>query len=52
MNELVGGLLERALPATRKRYAHRIANAKGTDFQNDAPRSFQNDRPDGAQRSA
>jgi hypothetical protein len=30
--------LERALPATRKRYAHRLANAGGTDFQN-APRS-------------
>ena len=30
--------LERALPATRKRYAHRLANAEGTDFQN-APRS-------------
>jgi hypothetical protein len=35
--------LERALPATRKRYAHRLANAAGTDFQN-APRSdIQND---------
>jgi hypothetical protein len=29
--------LERALPATRKRYAHRLANTKGTEFQN-APR--------------
>ena len=39
--------LARALPATRKRYAHRLANAltdkPGTKFQN-APRSdFQND---------
>jgi hypothetical protein len=42
--------LKRALPATRKRYAHRLANAGGTDFQN-APRSgFQNDvRPDDAE---
>jgi len=30
--------LERALPATRKRYAHRPANTQGTEFQN-APRS-------------
>jgi hypothetical protein len=29
--------LERALPATRKRYAHRLANAQGTIIQN-APR--------------
>jgi hypothetical protein len=29
--------LERALPATRKRYAHRLANAEGTNIQN-APR--------------
>jgi hypothetical protein len=29
--------LERALPATRKRYAHRLANAQGTRIQN-APR--------------
>jgi hypothetical protein len=29
--------LERALPATRKRYAHRLANIRGTDIQN-APR--------------
>ena len=29
--------LERALPATRKRYAHRLANTEGTEFQN-APR--------------
>jgi hypothetical protein len=35
--------LERALPATRKRYAHRLANAPGTDIQN-APRpDIQND---------
>jgi hypothetical protein len=35
--------LARALPATRKRYAHRLANTEGTNFQN-APRSdFQND---------
>ena len=26
--------LERALPATRKRYAHRLGNVEGTKFQN------------------
>ena len=30
--------LERALPGTRKRYAHRLANVEGTNIQN-APRS-------------
>ena len=30
--------MERALPATRKRYAHTLANAQGTSIQN-APRS-------------
>lgn len=35
--------LERALPATRKRLAHRLANTEGTHIQN-APRSdIQND---------
>lgn len=38
--------LERALPATRKRYAHRLANVEGTKFQNIAQNSFQND-PEG-----
>ena len=30
--------IERALPATRKRYAHALANTQGTSIQN-APRS-------------
>jgi hypothetical protein len=35
--------MERALPATRKRYAHALANTQGTSIQN-APRSgFQNE---------
>jgi hypothetical protein len=35
--------LERALPATRKRYAHRLANSQRTNFQNAPLISFQND---------
>src|ERR1700722_5909462 len=35
--------LERALPATRKRYAHRLANIKGTDIQNDGRNALQNE---------
>jgi hypothetical protein len=38
--------MERALAATRKRHAHRIAsapNSAGTDIQNDARNSIQND---------
>ncbi len=35
--------LERALPATRKRYAHRLGNVEGTKFQNIGQNSFQND---------
>ena len=35
--------LERALPATRKRYAHRLANTSGTNFQNEARRDIQNE---------
>ena len=38
--------LERALPATRKRYAHRLANIERTKFQNIGRNSFQND-PEG-----
>src|SRR5947207_2910756 len=34
--------LERALPATRKRYAHRLANARRTDFQNAVRSDVQN----------
>ena len=35
--------MERALPATRKRHAHRLANVERTKFQNIAQNSFQND---------
>ena len=34
--------LERALPATRKRYAHRLGNVEGTKFQKIGQNSFQN----------
>ena len=37
--------LERALPATRKRYAHALANAQGTSVQN-ATRSGVQNEPD------
>jgi hypothetical protein len=35
--------LERALPATRKRYAHALANAQGTSVQNAARSPAQNE---------
>jgi glucose-6-phosphate dehydrogenase assembly protein OpcA len=35
--------LERALPATRKRYAHAIANVQGTSIQNERRFGVQND---------
>jgi integrase len=35
--------LERALPATRKRHAHRLGNVEGTKFQNIGQNLFQND---------
>lgn len=35
--------LERALPATRKRYAHRLANEQRTSIQNGARNGFQNE---------
>jgi len=38
--------MERALAATRKRHAHRIAslpNAQGTEFRNEARKEFRND---------
>jgi hypothetical protein len=41
--------MERALAATRKRHAHRIAsspNAQGTEFRNDADTEFRNDELD------
>ena len=34
--------LDRALPATRKRYAHRLGNAGGTTIQNAARSDIQN----------
>ncbi len=36
--------LKRALPATRKRYAHALANAQGTSVQNAAISGVQNER--------
>jgi len=38
--------LARALPATRKRYAHKLANVTGTDFRNEERIPFRNDGPD------
>ena len=35
--------LERALPATRKRYAHAVANAQGTSVQNATRSNVQNE---------
>ena len=35
--------LERALPATRRRYAHALANAQGTSVQNAARSPVQNE---------
>ena len=41
--------IERALPATRKRYAHRLANEQRTFIQNDAQTDLQNE---GSKRDA
>jgi hypothetical protein len=38
--------LARALPATRKRYAHKLANVTGTDFRNEERIPIRNDGPD------
>ena len=35
--------MERALSATRKRHAHRLANASGTNIQNGGQNAVQND---------
>jgi len=35
--------MERALSATRKRYGHRLANAAGTNIQNERQSNIQND---------
>jgi hypothetical protein len=35
--------MERALSATRKRHAHRLANAAGTNIQNEPRNDIQND---------
>jgi len=37
---------DRALAATRKRHAHRLANEGCTEFQNDPRKTFQNERGD------
>ena len=39
---LYGRHIERALPATRKRYAHALANAQGTSIQNTQGSAVQN----------
>jgi hypothetical protein len=44
--------LARALPATRKRYAHRLANIQGTDFQNAPPPDLQNEQKEDGQTIA
>jgi hypothetical protein len=38
--------LARALPATRKRYAHALANTEGTKFRNEARNAFRNEASD------
>jgi hypothetical protein len=38
--------LARALPATRKRHAHALANAGGTKFRNGPQNQFRNEAPD------
>jgi len=35
--------IERALSATRKRHAHRLANAAGTEFRNETQNRFRNE---------
>ena len=40
--------LERALPATRKRYAHALANVQGTSFRMHTVRPFRMSGPDDA----
>jgi hypothetical protein len=35
--------MERALSATRKRHAHRLANAQGTEFRNESQNPFRNE---------
>jgi hypothetical protein len=35
--------IERALSATRKRHAHRLANPAGTEFRNETRNRFRND---------
>jgi hypothetical protein len=35
--------IERALSATRKRHAHRLANAAGTEFRNETRNRFRNE---------
>ncbi|MGA7308929.1 MAG: hypothetical protein WBX05_08270, partial [Pseudolabrys sp.] len=35
--------MERAMSATRKRHAHRLANAAGTEFRNETRNRFRNE---------
>jgi hypothetical protein len=44
--------IERALPATRKRHAHRLANVERTDIQNVARIPLQNEAEKGRSKSA
>jgi hypothetical protein len=44
--------LARALPATRKQYAHRLANVGGTDIQNGDQNAIQNDASKNSARIA
>jgi hypothetical protein len=39
--------MERALSATRKRHAHRLANAAGTEFRNEPRNQFRNEDSEG-----
>jgi len=43
--------LERALPATRKRYAHRLANIDRTDIQNGGRNPLQNETSNGSAKA-
>ena len=44
--------LERALPATRKRHAHRLVNAERTDIQNGGQKPLQNDASENTSKTA
>ena len=44
--------MERALSATRKRHAHRLANAAGTSIQNEQQNGIQNDTATGTKSAS